>query len=115
MVDVGDHDLGEVDLEQIDLLTQDQRQQQVERPREHVEVELEVDQTHARNVSGATGPAADAHRPAHVRERVGGDRAGLLGALGQRLLEPRRVGPELPVALADRRQVLDHGVGHGLS
>ena len=48
MVDVGDHDLGEVDLEQIDLLAQDQRQQQVERTREHVEVELEVDDVHGR-------------------------------------------------------------------
>ena len=48
VVDVGDHDLGEVDLEQVDLLAQDQRQQQVERPREHVEVELEVDQPHGR-------------------------------------------------------------------
>ena len=46
VVDVGDHDLGEVDLEQVDLLAQDQRQQQVERTREHVEVELEVADAH---------------------------------------------------------------------
>src|ERR1700722_9936016 len=46
MVDVGDHDLRQVHLEQVDLLAEDQRQQQVERTGEHVQVELEVDETH---------------------------------------------------------------------
>ena len=38
MIDIGDDDVGEVDLEQIDLLAQDERQQQIERTREDVKV-----------------------------------------------------------------------------
>ena len=41
VVEVGEHDLGQLDLEQVELLAQDQRQQEVERPREDVEVELQ--------------------------------------------------------------------------
>ena len=47
VIDVGDHDFGQVDLEQVDLLAQDQRQQQVKRTREYVEVQLEVYERHA--------------------------------------------------------------------
>ena len=49
VVDVGDHDLRQLDLEQVELLSQDQRQQQVERAREGVEVQLETvgDRGHA--------------------------------------------------------------------
>ena len=42
VVDVGEHDLGQLDLEQVQLLAQDQRQQQVERPGEDVEVQLQA-------------------------------------------------------------------------
>ena len=41
VVEVGEHDVGELDLQQVDLLAQDERQQQVERPGEDLEVELE--------------------------------------------------------------------------
>ncbi len=41
VVEVGEHDLGQLDLEQVELLAQDQREQQVERAREDVEVELQ--------------------------------------------------------------------------
>ena len=41
VLDVGEHHLGEVDLEQVDLLLQHQRQEQVERPVEDLEVEVE--------------------------------------------------------------------------
>ena len=49
VVDVGDHDLRQLDLEQVELLAQDQREQQVERTREDVEVQLEAvrDRGHA--------------------------------------------------------------------
>ena len=43
-----------------------------------------------------------------------GDRAGLLGALGEDPLERRLVGAQLVVALAHRRQILDHRVGDRL-
>jgi hypothetical protein len=42
VVEVGEDDLGEVDLEQVDLLLEDQGEQQVERPAEHLQVELET-------------------------------------------------------------------------
>ena len=40
VVDVGDHDLGQLDFEQVELLPQDQREEQVEGTREDVEVQL---------------------------------------------------------------------------
>ena len=40
--DVGDDHLAELDLEQADLLAEHDRQQQVERPGEDFEVELEI-------------------------------------------------------------------------
>ena len=49
VVEVGEHDLGQLDLEQVELLAQDQREQQVERAREDVEVQLEASD------HGATG------------------------------------------------------------
>ena len=42
-------DVGELDLEQVDLLAQDERQQQVERPGEDLQVELEVGGAHGRH------------------------------------------------------------------
>ena len=32
VIEVGDHDLGELDFEQVDLLAQDQREEEIERP-----------------------------------------------------------------------------------
>jgi hypothetical protein len=46
VVDVGDDDVREVDLQQVHLLAQDQRQQQVERPGEDVQIQLEVIEAH---------------------------------------------------------------------
>ena len=42
VVEVGEHHLGQLHLQQVELLAQDQRQQEVERPREDVEVELQA-------------------------------------------------------------------------
>ena len=42
---------GEVDVAQVELLLEDERQQQVERPLEGVEVELELPDDHARDPS----------------------------------------------------------------
>ena len=69
VVDVGEHDVGEVHLEQIELLAQDQRQQQVEGAGEDVEVELErVDggAPHAaRTLAAASDDHVVWHDPAH--------------------------------------------------
>ena len=46
VLDVGDHDLAQLDLEQAHLLAQDDRHQQVKRPGEDVEVEVEVGDCH---------------------------------------------------------------------
>ncbi len=98
VVDVGDHHLCEVDLEQIDLLAQDQRQQEVERPREDLQVQLQVDQPqrirlHRVETTRVAGlprltDRTDAHRLAHVCDRLGRDRPGLLGPDGEHLFEP---------------------------
>src|SRR5436305_8917623 len=61
------------------------------------------------------GPdCSEAHRLAHVPDRVGGDGPRLLGPRGEDPLELRDVTPQLAVALAHRRQVVDHRIGHGL-
>src|SRR6185437_16477859 len=57
---------------------------------------------------------SDAHRLAHVDHRLGGDGTRLLGPLLEDPLELRLVAAELLIPLPDRRQILDHGVGHGL-
>ena len=41
-----DHDLGHVDLREIELLLEDERQQQVERPGEDLQVEIEIGDQH---------------------------------------------------------------------
>ena len=107
MLDVGDDDLGQLDLEQVDLLAQQDREQEVERPGEDVELQVEVGDGHRLRVSRR----ADAHALAHLGERRRGDRPRLLGAGGERRLERRLVGAQLGVALADRRQQLDHALG----
>jgi len=40
VLDVGDDDLAQLQVEQADLLAQDDRQEEVERPGENVEVEV---------------------------------------------------------------------------
>ena len=42
VIQVGQHHVGQLDLEQVELLAQDQRQQQVERAREDVEIQLQA-------------------------------------------------------------------------
>src|SRR5205823_3541294 len=51
----GDHDPRHVDLGEVELLLQDQRQQQVERTLERVEVELELPYLHRRQPSVRAG------------------------------------------------------------
>ena len=46
VVDVGQDDLGQVDLEQVHLLAQYEREQQIERPLEDLQVEIERCQLH---------------------------------------------------------------------
>jgi hypothetical protein len=48
VLDVRQHNLRQVDLEQVDLLLQHQRQEQVERPVEDLEVEVERGDGHRR-------------------------------------------------------------------
>ena len=130
VVEVGQHDLGQLQLEQVDLFAQHERQQQVERAAEDLEVQLERGQAHGctgrtarslgahpRTVSersldavAVTAPTwrADAHPLAHVGERLGGDRARALGAVGEDRLERALVGAQLLVALAHGREVVDH-------
>ena len=47
VLDVGEHDVREVDLEQVDLLPEDQRQEQVEGSVEDLEIEVERGDRHA--------------------------------------------------------------------
>ena len=57
-VEVAQDHVGQLDLEQVDLLAQDEREQQVERPGEDLEVELEVGnerRRHARHRSERSG------------------------------------------------------------
>ena len=51
---------------------------------------------------------------AHLGHHRLGDRAGALGALGERALQAGLVGAQLAVALAHRREQLDHGLRHRL-
>ena len=54
-VEVGDDDVGQLDLEQVDLLAQDERQEQVERTREDLEIELQLGDDHALERSARPG------------------------------------------------------------
>ncbi len=65
MVEIGEHDIGELHLEQVDLLAQDERQQEVERPGEDLQVQLKRCGTHSGEASGAA-------------RRYSGSRRGLL-------------------------------------
>ena len=71
-LDEREHDPGHVDLGEVELLLQHERQEQVERALEGVEVQLELAHDHARNASGRAGrgpwgspsPAPRAHAAA---------------------------------------------------
>ncbi len=54
VVDVGEHDVRDVDLEQVDLALQDQGQEQVERSLEDLEVEIERGGAHGERVVDRT-------------------------------------------------------------
>src|SRR5262249_36257436 len=64
VIQVGDDDLGEVDLQQVELLAQDERQQQVEGTGEDVEVQLQLGESHGpEGYAGVrTGPTPIASR-----------------------------------------------------
>ena len=63
VVDVGDHDLGQLDLQQVQLVAQDERQQQVERPGEDVQVELEALHDRGHGSRQARRPGGRGRRP----------------------------------------------------
>src|SRR6202023_3059039 len=67
VIEVGEHDFGELQLEQVDLFAKDQREQQVERTAEHVEVELERGERHP--ITVPSGPDVAAPPPARGRPR----------------------------------------------
>src|SRR5206468_8292912 len=79
VVEVGQDDVGEIDLEQVDLLAQDQRQEQVEGTGEDVQVELELGEAHGETLA----PGPDAHHAAHVGQRLGRHGPRLVGAGGE--------------------------------
>ena len=84
-LDEGDHDRGHVDVGRLELLLQQQRQEQVERALERVEVQLELAHDHhAARASGGVGRGR-AGRPSSASAR----RASGLAALGCRR-RPRR-------------------------
>ena len=61
-LDEGDHDVGDVDVPRLQLLAQDEGEQQVERPLERVEVELELPNVHApRLAARADAALGDGH------------------------------------------------------
>ena len=105
VVEVGEHDLGERELEQVDLLAQDQRQQQVERPAEDVEVEVERRRAVTASPYAVARPARrplrrrrgrpDAHR-ARARRRASPRRSPAPARRRRRgRLEPGLVGAQL--------------------
>ncbi len=56
VIEVGEHHIGQLQLHQIDLFAQDQRQQQVKRTAEQVQVEVERGDAHPLTVPfGADG------------------------------------------------------------
>src|SRR2546421_359264 len=75
-------DAREVDVAQVELLLEDQREQQVERPLERVEVELELSNDHAAERSAVTGrgpwgrPSASRWEPAASSPRASSSTGG---------------------------------------
>ena len=118
MVQVGDDDLREVDLEQVQLLAQDQREQQVEGTREDVEVQLELGDAHRgeprpRGTDTRTGPTP-------IRSRTSATTGAAIACafaapVGQEVLDRRRVLAQLEVALAHGRQPRGDLLAHGAS
>src|SRR5581483_10114908 len=99
-LDEGDDDVGDVDVSGLQLLAEDQRQQEVERALERVEIELELaDVRHARRLAARADAAArDRHR------RPLRDGAGLAGATRGRpvaALTPDELPPDEERAGAD--------------
>ena len=54
-IDIRDDDLGEIQIEQINFLAQNERQQQVKRTREELKVELNLSSNHCSKVTAAAG------------------------------------------------------------
>ena len=108
------HDVGQLDLEQVDLLAQDQRQQQVERTREDVEVQLEPVRRRSRRptrlAAAPTAPRAARGRRPSPRARRRASAAAIARAFSAPAASiassARLVGAQLVVALAHRRQPL---------
>src|SRR5262245_7092582 len=63
--------------------------------------------SHLRSLGVSSIISTEAHLLADLGHRLGGDDPGSCGAGGEDLVDPRRVGHELEVALAGRRVVLD--------
>ena len=99
VVEVGDDHLGQLDLEQVELLAEDQRRAAgrtgpAKTSRSSSRRWTAVPDTPAARLgAGAAGRGApDAHRLAHVGERLRGHLPRLLGAGGERVLERGLVG-----------------------
>ena len=115
VVEVGEHDIGELQLEQVHLLAQDEREQQVEGPREDVQVQLEGRDAHLPTAQRAAAkligspyrprPTRRAHPHAltHVQQRLRSNRAGAGGTVGEDRLERLRLLAQLLVTLAHGR------------
>ena len=115
VVQVGDDDVGQLDLEQVHVLAQDQREQQVERPREDVEVQLQSVHRggHVRGQARRRGRRTGAHDPTPIASRTsattGAEIARARSAPSASSASSRRlVGAQLVVALAHRRQPVGH-------
>src|SRR5207244_5692290 len=74
-----DHDPRDVDLGEVELLLQDQRQEQVERPLERVEVELQLAYFHPRqaNATAGRGPSGSPSPAPRARDGATACRAPL--------------------------------------
>ena len=59
VLDVGDHHLAQLDLREVHALPQHHRHEQVERPREDVELEVEVGYRHGRQLRSGRGRRYD--------------------------------------------------------
>src|SRR5262249_50231604 len=89
VVDVRDDDRTERNLRQRDLLTEQDRQQQVEGPLEDVQIEIELgDRGHAPTIDG--GPASEAPLPPRLALLLLGLEGGALPLLLLLLALPRR-------------------------
>ena len=71
VLDEGDHDRRDVDLRGLELLLEDERQEEVERPLERIEVQLEIAnrRRHGANLAGRSDAplARDGHPPLRLR------------------------------------------------